>query len=136
MQRVIHFEVTADDPERAVKFYEQVFGWKTQRWGCGAPFDKLRAVSGVEPQTYWLMTTGANDQPGINGGIMRRVEGFPGTINTIGVASVEAFSKKVIAAGGKVVRPKRAIPGVGYQAYCLDSEGNFFGIHQSDPSAK
>ncbi len=123
MERVVHFEITADDPERAVKFYEQVFGWKTQRWGGG-------------PQTYWLMTTGANDHPGINGGIMRRVEGFPGTINTIGVASVDEFSKKVVAAGGKVVRPKMAIPGVGYQAYCLDSEGNFFGIHQFDPSAK
>jgi len=122
MHRVIHFELTAHDPERAVKFYEEVFGWKTQRWGG--------------PQTYWLMTTGPADQPGINGGIMGQVEGFPGTVNTIGVPSVDDFVEKVTRAGGIVVRPKMAIPGVGYQAYCLDTEGNLFGIHQSDPSAK
>lgn len=121
MQRVIHFELTADDPERAVKFYEKVFGWKTQRWGG--------------PQTYWLVTTGSDGQPGINGGIMRRVEGFPGTVNTIGVASVDDFVKKVVTAGGKVMRTKMTIPGVGYQAYCEDTEGNLFGIHQSDPLA-
>lgn len=122
MHRVIHFELTADDPERAVKFYEQAFGWKTQRWGG--------------PQTYWLMTTGPDGQPGINGGIMKKVEGFPGTVNTVGVPSVDDFVKRVVAAGGKVVRPKMAVPGVGYQAYCTDTEGNLFGIHQSDPSAK
>lgn len=122
MHRVVHFEFTAHDPERAVKFYEQVFGWKTQRWG--------------DPQTYWLMDTGPTDQPGIGGGIMRKVEGFPGTINTIGVPSVEEFVKKVVENGGKVIKPKMTIPGVGYQAYCEDTEGNLFGIHQSDPSAK
>ncbi len=121
IQRVIHFELTAQDPERAVGFYEKVFGWKTQRWDG--------------PQTYWLVTTGPQDKPGINGGVMRRIEGFPGTVNTIGVPSVDEFVEKVKQNGGKVVRPKIAIPGVGYQAYCLDTEGNLLGIHQSDPSA-
>ena len=122
MHRVIHFEITAHEPERAVKFYEDVFGWKTQRWDG--------------PQTYWLMTTGPDGTPGINGGIMRKMEGTPGTMNTIGVPSVDEFVKKVVEQGGKVALPKMAIPGVGYQAYCLDTEGNIFGIHQSDPSAK
>lgn len=121
MPRVIHFEITADDPERAVKFYEDVFGWKTQRWGGGK-------------QTYWLMSTG--EGPGIDGGILGRQPGFPVTVNTIGVASVDEFIEKVTAAGGKVVRPKMTIPGVGYQAYCTDTEGNLFGVHQSDASAK
>lgn len=123
MPRVIHFEITADDPQRAVRFYEQVFGWTTKRWG-GAH------------ETYWLMNTGPSDEPGIHGGILRRVEGFPSTVNSIGVALVDEFVKKVVGAGGKLVRPKMAIPGVGYQAYCFDTEGNLFGIHASDPSAK
>jgi uncharacterized protein len=122
MPRVIHFEITTDDPERAVKFYEEVFGWKTQRWGGGN-------------QTYWLMDTGS-EGPGIGGGIMRRQPGFPPTLNTIGVPSVDEFAKKVVVSGGSVVMEKRPIPGVGYQAYCKDTEGNVFGIHQSDPSAK
>ena len=122
MPRVIHFEITADQPERAVKFYEEVFGWKTQRWGGGK-------------QTYWLMSTG-KEQPGIDGGIMGRQPEFPAIINTIGVASVDDFLKKVSASGGKIVKPRFAIPGIGYQAYCTDTEGNMFGIHQSDPGAK
>ncbi len=122
MHRVIHFEITAHDPERTVKFYEDVFGWKTQRWDG--------------PQTYWLMTTGPEGTPGINGGIMRKMEEFPGTMNTISVPSVDEFVQKVVERGGKVALPKFAIQGVGYQAYCVDTEGNLFGIHQSDPSAK
>ncbi len=122
MPRVIHFEITDDDPERAVKFYETAFGWKTQRWGAAA-------------QTYWLMDTGS-EHAGINGGIMRRVEGFPPTVNTLSVDSVDEAVRKVVDAGGKVVRPKAAVPGVGYQAYCLDTEGNLFGVHQHDPNAK
>jgi len=123
MSRVVHFEITADDAERAVKFYEQVFGWSTQR-------------RGGPQQTYWLMNTGPTDEPGIHGGIMRRAEGFPPTVNSIAVQSVDEFVKKIVGAGGKISRPKMAIPGVGYQAYCFDTEGNLFGIHQSDPSAK
>ncbi len=67
---------------------------------------------------------------------MRYPDGQPRTINTIGVPSVDEFVGKVVSAGGKVEIPKMAIPGVGYQAYCRDTEGNLFGIHQSDPSAK
>jgi hypothetical protein len=52
------------------------------------------------------------------------------------VPDVEAFARSVEEAGGKVVVPKMAIPGIGYQIYCLDTEGNIFGIHQADPSAK
>ena len=122
MPRVVYFEFAVQEPEKAAEFYEKVFGWKVQKWDG--------------PQTYWLVTTGANNEPGINGGILRRQEGFPGTVNTIGVPSVDEFVKKVTSHGGKLAMPKMAIPGVGYQAYYQDPEGNLFGIHQSDPSAK
>lgn len=119
MHRVIHFELGASEPERAVAFYEKVFGWKVQRW--------------EGPQPYWLVTTGPDNEPGINGGIQRYPDGLPRTINTIGVPSVDEFTAKITANGGKVALPKMAIPGVGYQAYFLDTEGNIFGIHQADP---
>lgn len=121
MPRVVHFELPANDPERAVKFYEQVFGWKIER--CEGPLD------------YWLVTTGPEDQPGIDGGIMRREDGDV-TRNTIDVVSVDEFAEMVVKAGGKLVMPKTAIPGIGYIAYCEDTEGNVFGIIEEDPSAE
>ena len=121
MPRVVHFEIPADDPERAVKFYEEVFGWKIDRW--------------EGPVDYWLISTGEEGEPGIDGAIMPREEQKT-TVNTIDVPSYEEFAKKVEEAGGKVVTPKMAIPSVGYHSYCIDSEGNVFGIMQSDPEAK
>ncbi|OGC85301.1 MAG: glyoxalase [candidate division Zixibacteria bacterium RBG_16_43_9] len=122
MLRVVHFEINADDPERVVKFYQKVFGWKIEKW------------SG--PVDYWLVTTGPNDQPGINGGIMKRMNPQSSTYNTVDVPSVDEFTKRIVESGGKVVAPRMAVPGVGYMAYCADTEGNVFGIMQEDVSAK
>lgn len=121
MPRVIHFELAAERPERAVKFYEQAFGWKIEKW--------------AGPMDYWLVMTGEGE-PGIDGAIMPREEPVAHTVNTIGVPSVDEFMAKVTAAGGKVLGPKSTIPGVGYHAYCQDTEGNVFGIMQDDPSAR
>ena len=122
MGRVVHFELGADNPARAVKFYETVFGWKVNKW--------------EGPQEYWLVNTGENDGAGINGGIMKRQDPGQHTVNTVGVPSVDEFVKKVTAAGGKIAVPKFPIPGIGYIAYCIDTEGNTFGIIQPDESAK
>jgi len=120
MSRVIHFEISADNPERAVRFYEKVFGWKIDRWG---------------PVEYWLATTGPDDKPGINGAITPRVEKRT-TVNTTSVPNVDEYAKRIEQAGGKVIMAKSTVPGVGYMAYCQDTEGNVFGIMQEDPSAK
>jgi hypothetical protein len=122
MPRVVHFEINSDDPEWAVKFYQKVFGWKIEKWNG--------------PVDYWLVTTGPKDQPGINGGIMKRMNPQASTYNTVDVPSVDEFTKRIVESGGKVVVPKMAVPGVGYMAYCADTEGNVFGIMQEDPAAK
>lgn len=82
MPRPIHFEIHADDPERAVSFYDAVFGWRIAKWDG--------------PVDYWLVTTGEEDEPGINGAILRRMGGTPGDsdsvnafVNTIQVDSIE-----------------------------------------------
>ena len=123
MPRVIHFDISADNPDRAVKFYSSVFGWKIEKW--------------AGPVEYWLVTTGPADQPGIDGGIGKRSATSPaGTINTVDVPSLEEFTAKVAKKGGKVLMPRMAIPGVGYHAMCQDTEGNVFGLMQPDPAAK
>ena len=122
MPRVVHFEVPADEPERAVTFYEGVFGWKIHRWD--GPYD------------YWLITTGKDNEPGINGGLMKRMEPGQGVCNTVEVLSVDDSVQKVEAAEGKVVVPRMPIPGVGYLVYCQDTEGNMFGMMQPDEGAQ
>ena len=121
MPRVVHFEIHADDPERAVKFYEKAFGWKLSKWGGD--------------QEYWLATTGEPGVPGIDGAVTRRSNQGT-TVNTIDVPSFEEYARKIEEAGGKLTTPKMAVPGIGYMAYCTDSEGNTFGIMQMDPNAK
>ncbi len=121
MKRVIHFELPADNPERAVRFYTDVFDWKIEKW--------------EEPVDYWLITTGSDDQPGINGALNRRGESM-GAVNTIDVPSIDDFIRKIETGGGKVVLPKIPVSGVGYMAYWQDTEGNTFGMMQDDISAR
>ena len=121
MPRVIHFEIAAENPERAVKFYQKAFGWMIEKWG---------------PVDYWLVTTGEDTEPGINGAITEKNDHVTSTTNTIGVGSFEEALKKIIEAGGKQLMPKTAVAGIGYMTYCKDTEDNVFGIMQNDPSAK
>ncbi|HEV8340207.1 MAG TPA: VOC family protein [bacterium] len=123
MARVIHFDMVADDIERAKAFYGEVFGWKFQKYEGGQ-------------QEYWLITTGVAPEPGIDGGISKRTEQNPALQNSIGVKSVAESSIDVTRNGGKVLVPKAAIPGVGWFAVCMDTEGNTFGLFEDDKTAK
>ena len=120
MSRVVHFEISADDPARALSFYERALGWKAVQWG---------------DQDYWLLATGDAEEPGINGALMPRRENWPAIVNTLDVASLADTVAAVAANGGKVIEARMVVPGVGYLAYCLDTEGNAFGLMQSDPNA-
>lgn len=127
MPRVIHFEIVTDNPERAMKFYKEVFGWEFNKWDG--------------PQDYWLVKTGEDSQPGINGGLTPKTNQGSGNTggritNSIDVPSIDEFSNKISMEGGKVLSPKMPIPGVGYLAICEDTEGISFGIIQYDRNAK
>ena len=121
MSRVTHFEIPADNPERAIKFYETVFGWTIEKWDG--------------PIEYWLIVTGSEDQPGIDGGLTRREDPEIGIENIIDVSNLEESLENVTRNGGKVIRPKIPVPGVGWVAYITDTEGNIFGLMESDPDA-
>lgn len=126
MRRVVHFEIHAAEPARAIAFYSRVFGWEFTPWG-GA---------------YWIIRTGPGDQAGIDGGLVPRrgsppAEGQPvnAFVCTISVASVDATLEQALASGGAVAVPKMAVPGVGWLAYVKDTEGNILGLMQDDRSA-
>ena len=121
MPRVIHFEICADDPDRAVKFYSEALGWEINKW--------------EGPMDYWLIRTGEDTEAGIDGAIMVRQNDWT-TVSTVGVPSLDEFAERIEKAGGKVVTPKQSIPGVGHHSYCMDTEGNVFGILEEDMSAE
>ena len=127
MNRVVHFEIHAGDPERASQFYQNVFGWKIQKWDG--------------PMEYWMVSTGDENTPGINGGLVRRQGEIDGKaviayVCTMEVEAVDNLISAVESHGGQVVVPKYPIPAMGWLVYCKDTEGNIFGMMQNDPDAK
>lgn len=128
MHRPIHFEIHAEDLDRAQAFYETVLGWTFQSWGDGS---------------YRLVTTGPDDQPGINGGLLKRMGQLETGVDypviahmcTVDVEDVDAYVAKAVGAGGVAALPKMPVPGVGWLAYVKDTEGNIFGMMQNDPNA-
>ncbi len=132
MNRVVHFEIHAADPERTSQFYRDVFGWRINEW-------VIPGVVMPQENRYWVVDTGSPEVRGIDGGMVVRrgaapVEGqaVNAFVCTIGVASVDESLEKVLAAGGTVAVPKMPIPGVGWLAYFKDLEGNIVGLMQDD----
>src|SRR5947207_13181925 len=120
MPRPVHFEIPAENPERAMNFYSNVFGWVFKKW--------------EGPTDYWVISTGMPGEPGIDGGLMPRRDPNQPCVNTVSVASLDESLKTIESSGGTCVVPKMPIPGVGWLAYCKDTEGHIFGIMQADTS--
>ncbi|MHC0036913.1 VOC family protein [Pseudoneobacillus sp. C159] len=114
MARVIGFELSSQEPEKAAAFYSSVFGWKI-----------------AEPQWgYWAITTGDHDQPGINGGIGKGPNDFPhGTRIQIEVDSIDEAISEAKQNGAMIVRDKMEFDDF-YLAYLVDPTGNGFGLIQ------
>ncbi len=130
MARVVHFEIQADDLDRARAFYSEALNWTFQDY------------SGATGSPYWGIITGPVEQPGINGGLQPRPAPTPGIehgtnayVCTVQVDDFDATQERILAAGGQVALPKFAIPMMAWQGYFLDTEGNTFGVHQADPDA-
>jgi len=130
---IVHFEIPADQPERAAKFYRELFGWEINRWEGSAD-----GGGGME---YWMVNTvptnadGMPSRPGVNGGLMRRMMPGQTPVNYIGVADLDEFVRKAERLGAKVLMPKSPVPNMGWFAQLSDTEGNVFAIWQNDAKA-
>jgi len=122
VDKVVHFEIHFDKPERAEKFYSHIFGWK---------MTKMPSPSG----DYYLVNAGAGDEHGnptvpgaINGGMQKRGSSKETTVIVINVPSIDKYLPKIKKAGGKVVMPKVQVMDMGFYARVTDTEGNVIGI--------
>lgn len=130
---IVHFEIPADKPERAAKFYRELFGWQIDRWE-GTPDDR-------ESFEYWMVKTVPTDaqgkptSPGVNGGLMPRMFPQQAPVNYIDVEDLDEFVGRAEKLGAKVMMPRRPVPGMGWFAQLTDTEGNVFALWQTDSNA-
>src|SRR5262249_8291387 len=113
--------------DRAIRFYQGLFGWEFTKW--------------AGPVDYWLIKTGPDSQPGINGGMVRRQGTLDGHaviayVCTLDVASIDNVLQAIPAQRGASAPPKMPIAAIGWLAYAKDTEGNIFGVMQADAAAR
>lgn len=127
MSRPIHFEIQASQPQVLIDYYSKLFGWSFTKWEGGE---------------YWLVGTGPDDRPGINGGLLPRRGGVPDNmaamnafVITVDVEQIDGALENAVALGGSVAVPKMAVAGVGWLGYIKDPDGNIFGCMQADTKA-
>ena len=127
MARAVHFEIHASHPSTLIEFYTKLFGWTFNKWEGG---------------DYWMIHTGPDDQPGINGGLMPRRGDVPAAmaavnafVITVDVDDIDDAGARGKAGGGSVALPKMPVPGIGWLAYLKDPDGNIFGMMQADTAA-
>lgn len=121
MPRISYLDFTADEPERAIRFYEKVFAWEFTKWDGSLE--------------YWQLKTGDQSEPGIDGGLAKRDKPSESLTPFINVDSVEKYSLLIEENDGKILQPRTAIPGVGYMAVFQDTEKNILGLMEEDPTA-
>jgi len=127
MNKVVHFEIPANDIERAKKFYREIFGWSIQDWPMpnGSVYTSVRTVE-IDEKTFLPKEVGA-----INGAIVKKDEIVNTPVVTVNVSSIDECVEKIIKAGGKLLKPKVEITGLGYYAYVQDTEGNLLALWQT-----
>ncbi len=123
MNKVVHFELPADDTDRARTFYQEAFGWRMQSMpGMG----------------YTLVSTTPTDDTGrptevggINGGMLARQDPITAPIITIEVDDIDAALNRIEQLGGKTALGRQAVGDMGFSGYFTDPEGNVVGLWQN-----
>jgi predicted enzyme related to lactoylglutathione lyase len=121
MSTIVHFDVPAENIERAKKFYAQLLDWK---------FESYPAM-----EYNLITTTDLEGAPGIGGGMGKRMDPSQHMMNYFGVKSIDASLEQVKSLGGSILMKKTAVPQMGYLANCMDTEGNRFGLWEADTGA-
>jgi len=123
MPAIAHFDLPADDLERARKFYTELFDWKIEK--VEGPFEY-----------YSIETTDLEGNPGVAGGMGLRGSPEQRITNFVEVTSVDEYCDRVKELGGMVLQTKMPVPGYGYLAVCMDTEENTFGLWEIDENAE
>jgi predicted enzyme related to lactoylglutathione lyase len=120
---VVHFELPADDLERAQRFYREAFGW---------------AMNAMPQMGYVLASTTETDERGrprevgaINGGMLRRQAPITAPIVTVQVASIDEAGRRVEELGGEMLIGRQPVADMGFSAYVRDTEGNVIGLWEN-----
>ena len=116
---IVHFEIPADDVDRAKVFYTQLFGWQ------------VSLAEGYDD--YWFIQMG--DEQDLAGALMKRQAPDHGPVSYVQVESAADYAAKVETLGGTVIVPQSPVPGMGWFVHCQDIEGNLFALWEDDPSA-
>lgn len=127
MATIVHFDIPAEDIERAKKFYSELFSWDIK---------KVPGFDEGDMEYRSVETADDSGKKGLAGGIGKKRDPQQQIVNYIGVSSIDEYMKKVEESGGKLISQKQAVPGVGYLAVCMDTENNPFGLWQDDKNAK
>lgn len=121
--QVVHFEIPADDMQRAQSFYREAFGWRLEP---------------VPEMSYTMVTTAARDEQGmpaepgaINGGMTVREDPVTRPTVVISVDDVDGALERVQSLGGKVKRARTKVGDMGFSAYFEDPEGNVVGLWET-----
>ena len=118
MPKITHFELPVEDVERSIKFYSAAFGWKFQKWG---------------EENYWMISTGSDDEPGINGGLMKKMDPNQPPTNVMDVPNLDEAMAAVRAAGGEIVVDRMEVPTIGWLSYFKDPDGIIIGMMELMP---
>ncbi len=121
MPSIAHFEIPADDPERARRFYGELFDWKVEKTPGTAD--------------YWLIQSSEEDEEGINGGLVKRQDPQKQILIYFSVSSAIDYGAKVEELGGKILMSKTAVAGYGHLVVCEDTEDNVFALLEKDKGA-
>jgi predicted enzyme related to lactoylglutathione lyase len=128
VRKVVHFEIPAEDLERAKGFYASIFGWQLHTMPMAGGEYTTVVTTPVDEQTQMPTEPGA-----INGGMMQRDDRTPAPVITIDVEAIDDALTEIESAGGSTVTPRTAIPGMGAFAYFKDPEGNVLGLWETIP---
>ncbi len=118
---IVHFEIPADDPERASAFYSKLFGWTIEK------------DASMPDAEYWMIRTNSGDQGGPGGGLMRRLAPGQQIVNYIGVESIDQYLARAQELGASVLVPKTEVMSYGWFAHLTDPEGNVFALWEPNP---
>ncbi len=121
--RVVHFELPADDVERARNFYRDAFGWR---------MDTMPGMDYTMVGTTPTLDNGMPAEPGaINGGMLARQGPITAPVITIEVDDIDAALARVEQLGGKTALGRQTVGEMGFTGYFVDPEGNLVGLWQN-----